>query len=136
MTLEPEILLVTCISDNEEFAPEVYEYLILGLERQRMFKEGGGLRPDRQLITLQGNEIRVDSKSMVPKEMVKWILQNFLRENKDKFNDYDVIEFGDVLTIGRILHPSEMEMATCEICGFFTPYEAELQTHRMTHFGV
>ncbi|MGI0035991.1 MAG: hypothetical protein ACRD98_08990, partial [Nitrososphaera sp.] len=66
----------------------------------------------------------------MPREMIKWILESFLKSNPSRFKEYRVIELGNTFTIGRILHPSQMEMSTCEICGFFTPYSEELQTHR------
>lgn len=68
--------------------------------------------------------------------MIKWILESYLKSNASKFKDYKVIEFGDAFTIGRLLPLLQMEMQTCEICGFFTPYAEEIQTHRMTHFGI
>lgn len=94
------------------------------------------MRIDRELVKLEGEEIVVDFRTGVPRGMVKWALESFLRENGEKFKDYRVVEFGDSVTIGRILPSSEMELHSCEICGFFTPYAEELQTHRMTHFGV
>ena len=135
MLLTPE-LFITCISDDERFASEVYEYLFSTLEKQRQFEEGKDIRVDKHLVALLDNEIKLDSSAMVPKGMVKWALESFLQQDKEKFKDYGVIEFGDGFTIGKILPASKMEMLTCEICGFFTPYAAELTTHRMTHFGI
>ena len=135
LLLAPE-LFITCVSDDERFASEVYDYLFSTLEKQRQFEEGKQIRVDKQLVVLLDNEIKVNDSAMVPKGMVKWALESFLRQDKEKFKDYGVIEFGDGFTIGKILHPSKMEMLTCEICGFFTPYAAELTTHRMTHFGI
>ena len=134
LLLTPE-LFITCISDDERFASEVYEYLFSTLEKQRQFEEGKDIRVDKHLVALLDNEIKLDSSAMVPKGMVKWALESFLQD-KEKFKDYGVIEFGDGFTIGKILPASKMEMLTCEICGFFTPYAAELTTHRMTHFGI
>ena len=135
MSLASE-LVVTCISDEEGFAPEVYEYLYATLQKQQDFDQGESLRIDRQLVTLADNEILVDNNAKVPMKMVKWVLESFLKQNRQKFKDYDVIEFGDSITIGKVLHPSRMDMLTCEICGYFTPHEGEVETHRMTHFGI
>lgn len=129
-------LVVTCISDYEGFASQVYDHLLAMLQRQQAFDEGKHLRVDRQLVRLAENEILVNRETNVPIKMVKWALESFLESNRDKFKDYGVIEFGDALTIGRVLHPSKMDMRTCEICGFFTPHEGEVETHRMTHFGL
>jgi hypothetical protein len=128
-------LVITCISDDEGFAARVYEHLIAALEKQRDFEEGKKLVVDRQLVRLAGNEIVIDSGTNVPVGMAKWALESFLKQNRKELKDYDVIEFGDTLTIGKVLHPSKMDMFTCEICGFFTPHEGEVETHRMTHFG-
>lgn len=129
-------LVITCISDDEGFASEVYSYLYATLQKQRDFDQGESLRIDRQLVRLAENEILINNNAMVPMKMVKWALESFLKQNRQKFKDYDVIEFGDSITIGKVLHPSKMDMLTCEICGYFTPHEGEVETHRMTHFGI
>jgi hypothetical protein len=129
-------LFITCVSDDERFASEVYDYVYSLLEKQAHFEEGRNIRINRELVVLLDNEIRIDSGAMVPRGMVKWALESFLQQDREKFKDYGVIEFGDAFTIGKILHPSKMELLTCEICGFFTPYAGELYTHRTTHFGI
>ncbi len=129
-------LTIVCISDLDGFAAKVYDYVYPLLEKQTSFDAGSDMQISRESVQLEGEEIRVDPKSHVPRVMVKWALESFLQENKAEFKDYGVVEFGDSFTIGRILPASEMEMQTCEICGYFTPYREELQTHRMTHFGV
>ena len=130
------MLVITCISDREGFAGQVYDHLYSLLEKQKAFEDGRNLRIDKESVSLnEQNEIQVDGIANVPRGLVKWALESFLRENKEKFKDYAVIEFGDAFTIGKVLPQSEMDMVTCEICGFFTPYVEELQTHRMTHFG-
>jgi hypothetical protein len=130
--------VITCVSNEEEFAKEVYEYLYAELEKQKQFEGGKNFLITSELVRLVAgnNEIHVDANALVPKDMIKWILESCLKSNPSRFKDYGVIEFGDTFTIGRILHPSQMEMLTCEICGFFTPYPEELYTHRMTHFGI
>ncbi len=128
-------LVIACVSDQESFAKHVYDELLAILERQREEKEGKLLKLDKELIALDGDEITVHESAGVPREMVKWALESLVRRDPEKFKGYQVIEFGDSITIGRVLDPSKMEMATCEISGYFTPYEGELQTHRMTHFG-
>jgi hypothetical protein len=130
--------IITCVSDELAFANNVYEHLYEQLERQKQFEETKDILVTRELVRLDAdnNQIHVDATSHVPKGMIKQILESYLKLDPSKFKDYGVIEFGDTFTIGRILHPSQMEMLTCEICGFFTPYSAELYTHRMTHFGI
>lgn len=130
--------IITCVSNEEGFTKAVYDYLYAELEKQKQFEEGKNLHVAPQLIRLadDNDEIHIDGATFVPKAMIKWILESYLKSNSERFKDYGVIEFGDTFTIGRILHPSQMEMLTCEICGFFTPYSAELHTHRMTHFGI
>jgi hypothetical protein len=131
-------IIITCVSNEEGFAKAVYDHLCAELERQRQFKEGKNLRvtPESTKFAADNSEIHIDRDAHVPRAMIKWILESYLKTNPAKFKDYGVIEFGDAFTVGRILHPSQMEMLTCEICGFFTPYSAELYTHRMTHFGI
>jgi hypothetical protein len=131
-------IIITCVSNEEDFAKGIYDYLYAELEKQTRLKEGKDLEVTRDSIRLvpDNNEIRVDSNTHVPSGMIRWILESYLKSDASRFKDYGVIEFGDTFTIGRILHPSQMEMLTCEICGFFTPYSAELYTHRMTHFGI
>ncbi len=129
--------VITCVSDDEHFPRSVHEYLYAELEKQKQFEPGKNLHITPELIRLvPDDEIHVEAGALVPKAMIKWILESYLKLDSAKFKDYGVIEFGDVFTIGRILPPSQMEMSTCEICGFFTPYGEELQTHRMTHFGI
>jgi hypothetical protein len=145
-------LIITCISDDSiQFAKEVYEYLYSALERQKtqFTEESKGLNVARDLITLhvkekgeeerageEESQIRIDRLANISKGTIKSILGSFLKSNISRFKDYEVIELGETFTIGRVLPPSKMEMLTCEICGFFTPYSGELYTHRMTHFGI
>ena len=129
-------LVIACISDDEGFATEVYNYLYATLQKQQDFDEGDGLRIDTQLVRLAENEILIDNSTGIPRKMVKWALESFLKQDPQRFKGYDVIEFGDTITIGKILPPSKMGMLTCEICGYFTPHEGEVETHRMTHFGI
>jgi hypothetical protein len=131
--------IITCVSDEDDFAASVYAYLYSELEKQKQFDEGKNMLVTPELIRLaddNNNEIQIDESALVPNKMIKWILESYLKSNPSRFKDYGVIEFGETFTIGRILHPSQMEMLTCEICGFFTPYSGELQTHRMTHIGI
>lgn len=129
-------LVISCANDVE-FAKEVYDYLYACLRGQKPSEEARQqMRIDKELISLSKDEIHIDSESYVPKDIVKTMLESLLKSNPERFKDYGVIEFGDALTVGKLLHPSQMEMLTCEICGFFTPYSAELYTHRMTHFGI
>jgi hypothetical protein len=129
-------IVITCVSESNEFGKEVYDYLFAELEKHQQLDEGSDLKVSRDLITLEDNEIHVSAKTFAPNGVIKWILQSLLKSDTTRFKDYDVIEIGELFTIGRVLHPSQMEMLTCEICGFFTPYSEELQTHRMTHFGI
>ena len=134
-------VIINCISDDSAFTNEVYNYLYSGLEKQKAFEESKDLKVSKELITISeedNNQIYVDRSTFVPNGMIKWILQSFLKSDPAKFKEYDVIEIADTFTIGRILHPSKAEelLLSCEICGFFTPYGAELYTHRMTHFGI
>ena len=131
----PEIV-ITCVSEEDEFAKEVYDYLLAELEKHQQHKGGSNMKISRDLIRLEENEIHVGNETSVAKEIIKLILHSLLKSDETRFKDYDVIEIGDTFTISRILQQSQMEMLTCEICGFFTPYSEELHTHRMTHFGI
>jgi hypothetical protein len=128
-------VIITCIG-GEGFAKEVYDYLYAGLEGQTKLEGGRRMVVNSELVLLEGDEIRVDSRSLVPKGMIKWALESLLKSDPACFKDYRVIEFGDTFTIGLMLHPSRIEgMHSCELCGYFTPYAEELYTHRMTHYG-
>ena len=129
---------ITCVSDNDGFAREVYDYLYLKLEKQKEFSDSKDIQVSEEMIAFleDSKEIRIDHKSLIPMGMIKWILHSFLESDPARFKDHDIIELGDSFTIGRVLDPSRMEMYTCEICGFFYAHEEELYTHRMTHFGI
>jgi hypothetical protein len=129
---------ITCVSDNDGFAREVYDYLYLKLEKQKEFSDSKDIQVSKEMITLldDSKEIRINHNTLIPMGMIKWILRSFLESDPARFKDHDVIELGDSFTIGSILDPSKMEMFTCEICGFFYPHEEELYTHRTTHFGI
>lgn len=129
---------ITCISDNDDFAREVYDHLYSKLEKQMDFEDSKDLQVSKELITFldDSKEIHIDHRTLIPMGMIKWVLQSFLNSDTTRFKDHDVIEFGDSFTIGRVLNTSKMEMHTCEICGFFYPHEEELYTHRTTHFGI
>lgn len=131
-------ITVVCVSSEEDFAKGVYDYLYAHLEKLTQFEEGKDLQvtPDRIMLDADSGEIHIELALGAPKNIIKCILESYLKSDPSRFKDYGVIEFGDAFTIGRILHPSQMEMLICEICGFFTPYSAELYTHRMTHFGI
>jgi hypothetical protein len=128
-------IIISCAGDVE-FAKEVYDYFHSGLEDQQKFEEGRSMRINKELISLSGDEIHVDSKSLIPKGMIKWILKSLLKSNPERFKEYGVIEFEDSFTVGVVLQPGNIEgLHTCEFCGHFTPYAEELYTHRMTHYG-
>ena len=130
--------IIVCVSDEEAFAHDVYEYLFGKLEKQKRIEETKHIlvTPEHIRFVADDKQIHVDATSRVPNGMIKWILESYLKSDPSRFKEYGVIEFGDTFTISRILHPEQMEMLTCEICGFFTPYSAELYTRRMTHFGI
>ncbi len=141
MTAQPAELqwtTITCISDNDGFAREVYDHLYSKLEEQKQFEDGKDIQVSKEMITFldDSKEIHIDHNTLIPMGMIKWVLQSFLESDPARFKDHDVIELGDAFTIGRIPDPSKMEMHTCEICGFFYPHEEELYTHRTTHFGI
>jgi hypothetical protein len=108
---------ITCISDNDGFAREVYDHLYSKLEEQKQFEDSKNIQVSKEKITFldDSKEIRIDHNTLVPMGMIKWILRSFLESDPARFKDHDVIELGDSFTIGRILDPSKMEMITCEI---------------------
>ncbi len=141
MTAHPaelQRITITCISDNDGFAREVYDYLYSKLEKQKQFEDSKDIQVSKELITFleDTKEIHIEHNTLIPMGMIKWVLQSFLESDPARFKGHDVIELGDSFTIGRVLDPSRMEMYTCEICGFFYPHEEELYTHRTTHFGI
>jgi hypothetical protein len=141
MTVHPaelQRITIACVSDNDEFAREVYDYLYLKLDKQKQFEDSRDIQVSKELIVFleETKEIHIDYKTFIPMGMIKWVLQSFLESDPARFKDHDVIELGDSFTIGRILDSSKMEMYTCELCGFFYPHEEELYTHRATHLGI
>ncbi|GEM_PF-3192975 len=141
MTAHPaelQRITIACVSENDGFAREVYDYLYSELEKQRQFEDSKDIRVSKELITLleDTKEIHIDCDTLIPMGMIKWVLQSFLESDPARFKDHDVVELGDSFTIGPVLHPSKMEMYTCELCGFFYAHEEELYTHRTTHLGI
>ena len=129
--------VIACVSDDDGFAEQVYTYLLPALQSDQLNK-GNNIRIGAESVRLNPaeNEIVIDGAARVPNDLIRKVLRSFLKQDPAKYKEYDVIEFGGGFTIGRVLPPSEMEMHTCEICGFFSPYSEEIQTHRMTHFGI
>lgn len=125
-----------CISSEEGFAKDVYEYLYGLLEKQQQFPEGKFLSITRQLITLteEENEIRIDKSSQVPNGMIKWILDSYLKSNSEKFKDYGVTRFEDTFTIGKMISLDQMGLYSCELCNYTTLYKEQLYGHRMIHY--
>ena len=130
-------IVITCISDNEHFADEVSRYLYDDLTNHNQNEPDDVFEIDSDTFVLDGNEIHVSKESPVPKEVIKIILETLLNSDPEKFHDYMVIEFGDTITIGRAVMGYSVEgMFVCEICGYFTPYEGEVPSHRLTHLRV
>jgi hypothetical protein len=132
------VTVITCISNEESFGKEVYEYLYSELEKQQQYEEGKELRITSALIMFvaESNEIHIDESAKVPNGMIKWILERYIKSNPARFEDYDIIQFGDTFTIGKLLPAREMGLYSCEICSYSTPYQEELYTHRMMHYGL
>ncbi|MEW6603581.1 MAG: hypothetical protein AB1351_02695 [Thermoproteota archaeon] len=125
-------IVISCAGDLE-FAKEVYDYLYSKLQK---LNGDQGIQVSKELVSLAGDEIYVDHKSLIPKGMIKRILESLLASDPVRFKEHRVIEFGDTFTVGILLRPEKMEgMHTCSFCGYFTPYIEELHTHRMTHYG-
>jgi hypothetical protein len=130
--------VITCISNDQFFPGQVYSYLLSEIERHAQMIEGRGIRLKPELIKQvpTDNEILIDRSTQLPNGLIKWILQSLLKQDPVKYKGYGVIEFGGHYTIGRLLDASQMEMYSCEICGYFTPYEEEIYGHRLTHFTI
>ena len=130
-------IIITCISDNEHFTNEVHRYLYDDLTNHNQNEPDDVFEIDSDTFVLDGNEIHVSKASPVPKEVIKIILESLLNSDPEKFRDYMVIEFGDTITVGRAVMGYSVEgMFVCEICGYFTPYEGEVPSHRLTHLRV
>ncbi|HEU4604741.1 MAG TPA: hypothetical protein VFS46_00730 [Nitrososphaera sp.] len=129
--------LITCISNEEGFAKEVYGYLYVELEKQSHFEEGKNLQISSQRIRLlpDSNEIEIDESAQVPTGMIKWILKRLLKSDPIRFKDYGVIRFEDSFTIGRLVAATEMGIYSCDLCSYSTLYQEELYTHRILHAG-
>lgn len=129
---------ITCVSDEEGLAEEVYKFLYAQLEKHQQFEEGKNLHITPALVRLDANnnEIHIDESANVPEEMVKWILELYLKSDS-RFKDYGVIQFENTFTVGKLMPATEMGIYTCELCSYSTLYQEELNAHRMMHyFGV
>jgi hypothetical protein len=129
--------LITCISNEEGFAKEVYDYLYVELEKQSHFEEGKNLQISSQRVRLlpDSNEIEIDESAQVPTSMIKWILKRLLKSDPIRFKDYGVIRFEDSFTVGRLVPATEMGIYSCDLCNYSTLYQEELYTHRIIHAG-
>lgn len=130
-------ILITCISSEEGFVKDVYNYLYVELEKQANFEEGKNLQINTQLVRLvpDCNEIEIDERAQVPSGMVKWILENLLKSDPTRFKDYGVIQFEDTFTISKLVPATEMGIYSCELCSYSTLYQEELYRHRILHAG-
>src|SRR5437867_4448246 len=124
--------IITCISNEENFAKDVYEYLYAHLQKEQQFVEGKDIHitPRQVRLIHENNEIHIDEGTQVPQGMIKWILESYIKSNPTRFKDYGVIQFGDTFTVGRLIPATEMGIYSCDICSYSTPYQEELYTHR------
>ena len=123
-------IVITCVAEDSQFAGEVFSYLVAkiqGAGNQDLAKSG--------LVTREDDEIHVSAEAPVSQSEVKRILESFLKSDPGRFQGFAVFEVENTFTIGKTLTDADLVMATCEICGYFTPYHEELYTHRMTHLA-
>jgi hypothetical protein len=130
-------ILITCISNEEGFAKDVYNYLYVELGKQANFEDGKNLQINTQLVRLvpDSNEIEIDERAQVPSGMIKWILKRLLKSDPARFKDYGVIQFEDTFTISKLVPAAEMGIYSCELCSYSTLYQEELHRHRILHAG-
>jgi len=127
---------IVCISTEEGFAKEVYEYLYATLEKQQHFKEGESLLITREAVRLvENDEIVVGPICNVPDKMIKWVLDSYLEANVSRFPDYRVIWFEDTFTIGRIVPLEKIGLFSCDLCNYTTAYLEQLNGHRYMHYA-
>jgi len=107
-------IIVSCAGDSD-LAKDLYDYLYSKIKG----------------IELVEDEIEINKAD---KKAVASLLDSFVKSS-DGLKDYRVIEFGNTFTVGIAIRPEKVGMHTCELCGYFTPYQEELYTHRMTHLG-
>jgi hypothetical protein len=117
-----KIIIVSCAGDAK-LANDVYEYL-------SSKKVEGLVLVDAAEIDVEAGDDKAGKKNKV----IASLLNSFIKSRAD-LKDYSVIEFGDSLIIGIELRPEKVGMHSCEFRGYFTPYQEELYTHRMTHIA-
>lgn len=129
--------IIKCISNEEGFVNDVYNYLYAELEKHANLKEGKNLKISAQLVRVVSdiNEIEIDERAQVPSGMVKWILERLLKSDPARFKDYGVIQFEDTFTISKVIPATELGIHRCELCSYSTLYEEELYRHRILHAG-
>jgi hypothetical protein len=129
--------VIACVSDEQDFAKDVYDYLYAELERQANFKDGESLQVTAQLVRLfpDSNEIEIDERAQVPGGMVKWILKKLLESDAARFKDYGIIQFEDTFTVSKLVQTTDLGIYSCELCNYSTLYQEELYHHRTLHAG-
>jgi hypothetical protein len=110
-------IIVSCAGDSD-LARGVYDHLNSKIKSAELVED----------------EIEIEIEGKITKKAVSDLLDSFVKSN-DGLKSYSIIEFGNTFTIGIAIQPEKVGMYTCELCGYFTPYQEELYTHRMTHLG-
>jgi hypothetical protein len=130
-------IVVKCVSNEDSFANEVFDYLYSELEKQANLEQAKNLLISTRLVRLvpDASEIEIDGKARVPSRMIKWMLERLLKLDPSRFKDYGVIQFGDTFIVSKIVQATEMGIYSCELCSYSTLYEEELYRHRILHAG-
>src|SRR5207247_9154240 len=101
--------MITCVSDEETFTADVYNHLYEQLEKQSHFEQGKDIVVTPELVRLDAdnNQIHVDATSHVPRQMIKRILESYLKSSTSRINNYGVIEIVDTFNISIMLNPTK-----------------------------
>ena len=89
-------------------------------------------------VSLESDEIIVDAGSKISKGDVLGALSAFIESDPDRYGEYRITEFDDVLIIGIPSGHSQLleDMQQCDMCNYMTKYEEQLRLHKMTHGNV
>ena len=89
-------------------------------------------------VTLEGDEIVVDAGSKISKGDVLGALSAFIESDPERYGEYRITEFDDVLIIGIPSGHGQLleDMEQCDMCNYMTKYEEQLRLRKMTHGNV
>ncbi len=114
------LLIINCAGDTQ-LAHSIYTYISDRIDNCHTF------------VSIKEDEIEIDRAELkLTDEEVKMLLDSFLQSNPE-LEGYKVIKFENIYTVGIPPENAKLELLTCEMCGYTTPFYEELYAHRWAH---